>query len=146
LWRLFYAFALCSPKLKRIKKLYWVVSIPFFFLVMLYSGTRGAFVLPPAALALLAVMNFNKKILTFVIGAGIILVGLIFMPTSNQFIKRFQTAFSPSDDASFNVRAENQKRIKPYILSHPIGGGLGSVGYLGPAVCAKLVPGQIPAR
>lgn len=118
-------------KIKTYKKVILGVSIPFFFLVMLYSGTRGAFVLPPAALALLAVMNFNKKILTFVIGAGIVLVGLIFMPTSNQFIKRFQTAFRPSDDASFNVRAENQKRIKPYILSHPIGGGLGSVGIWG---------------
>lgn len=118
-------------KIKTYKKVILGVSIPFFFLVMLYSGTRGAFVLPPAALAMLAVMNFNKKILTFVIGAGIILVGLIFIPTSNQFIKRFQTAFRPSDDASFNVRAENQKRIKPYILSHPIGGGLGSVGIWG---------------
>nr|WP_067061757.1 O-antigen ligase family protein [Mucilaginibacter sp. L294] len=118
-------------KIKTYKKVILGVSIPFFFLVMLYSGTRGAFVLPPAALAMLAVMNFNKKILVVVIGAGIVLVGLIFMPTSNQFIKRFQTAFRPSDDASFNVRAENQKRIKPYILSHPIGGGLGSVGIWG---------------
>jgi O-antigen ligase len=122
---------LMFTKIKTYKKVILGVSIPFFFLVMLYSGTRGAFVLPPAALALLAVMNFNKKILTFVIGTAIVLVGLIFMPTSNQFIKRFQTAFRPSDDASFNVRAENQKRIKPYILSHPIGGGLGSVGIWG---------------
>jgi O-antigen ligase len=118
-------------KIKTYKKVILGCMIPFFFLVMLYSGTRGAFVLPPAALAMLAVINFNKRILIFVVGAGIILVGLIFMPTSNQFIKRFQTAFRPSDDASFNVRAENQKRIKPYILSHPIGGGLGSVGIWG---------------
>jgi O-antigen ligase len=53
------------------------------------------------------------------------------MPTSNPTIKRFQSAFNPGADASFNVRAENQKRIKPYILSHPIGGGLGSVGIWG---------------
>lgn len=118
-------------KIKTYKKVILGCMIPFFFLVMLYSGTRGAFVLPPAALALLAVMNFNKRILVVVVSAGIILVGLIFMPTSNQFIKRFQTAFRPSDDASFNVRAENQRRIKPYILSHPIGGGLGSVGIWG---------------
>ena len=122
---------LIFTKIKTYKKVILGVSIPFFFLVMLYSGTRGAFVLPPAALAMLAVMNFNKKILVVVISAGIVLAGLIFMPTSNQFIKRFQTAFRPSDDASFNVRAENQRRIKPYILSHPIGGGLGSVGIWG---------------
>ncbi|MFD0764739.1 O-antigen ligase family protein [Mucilaginibacter lutimaris] len=118
-------------KIRTYKKVLLGLAIPFFFLVMLYSGTRGAFVLPPAALAMLAIINFNKKILMFVVGAGVVLLGLIFMPTSNQFIKRFQTAFKPSDDASFNVRAENQRRIKPYILSHPIGGGLGSVGIWG---------------
>ncbi|MES2266114.1 MAG: O-antigen ligase family protein [Bacteroidota bacterium] len=118
-------------KIKTYKKVLLGLAIPFFFLVMLYSGTRGAYVLPPAALAMLAIINFNKKILMFVVGAGVVLLGLIFMPTSNQFIKRFQTAFRPSEDASFNVRAENQRRIKPYILSHPIGGGLGSVGIWG---------------
>lgn len=122
---------LLFTNMKTYKKVILGLSIPFFFLVMLYSGTRGAFVLPPAALALLAVMNYNKKILMMVGGAGLVLAALIFMPTSNQFIKRFQTAFRPSDDASFNVRAENQRRIKPYILSHPIGGGLGSVGIWG---------------
>lgn len=125
------SLCLIFTKIKTYKKVLLACAIPFFFVVMLYSGTRGAFVLPPAALALLAIINFNKKILMFVVGAGVVLLGLIFMPTSNQFIKRFQTAFKPSDDASFNVRAENQKRIKPYILSHPIGGGLGSVGIWG---------------
>ncbi|TWR25650.1 O-antigen ligase domain-containing protein [Mucilaginibacter achroorhodeus] len=122
---------LLFTKIKTWKKVVLGLSIPFFFLVMLYSGTRGAFVLPPAALALLAVMNYNKKILMMVGAAALVLGALIFMPTSNQFIKRFQTAFRPSDDASFNVRAENQRKIKPYILSHPIGGGLGSVGIWG---------------
>jgi O-antigen ligase len=65
------------------------------------------------------------------LAAGFLLAIVIVMPTSNPFIKRFQTAFSPSDDASFNVRAENQKRIQPYIQTHPIGGGLGSVGIWG---------------
>ncbi|PAW94556.1 hypothetical protein CKK33_14070 [Mucilaginibacter sp. MD40] len=122
---------LIFTRIKTYKKVLLGIAILFFFLVMLYSGTRGAYVLPPAALALLAVMNYNKKVLITVGAAGLVLAGLIFMPTSNQFIKRFQTAFRPSDDASFNVRAENQRRIKPYILSHPIGGGLGSVGIWG---------------
>jgi O-antigen ligase len=113
------------------KKIALGCFIPFSLLVMLYSGTRGAYVLLPAALIMLVVINFNKKILLLVGAAGVMLTVIIVMPTSNQFIKRFQTAFKPSDDASFNVRAENQKRIKPYILSHPIGGGLGSVGIWG---------------
>lgn len=103
----------------------------FFLMVMLYSGTRAAYVLLPASLAILAVLNFNKKVLFFTLTAGFMLAVLIVMPTSNPLIKRFQTAFNPSDDPSYNVRAENQKRIKPFILSHPFGGGLGSVGVWG---------------
>ena len=118
-------------QIKLWKKVAMFIMIPFSLLVMLYSGTRGAYVLLPAALIMLVVINFNKKILLFVGAAGLLLGFIIIMPTSNSFIKRFQSAFRPSDDASFNVRAENQKRIKPYILSHPIGGGLGSVGIWG---------------
>jgi hypothetical protein len=103
----------------------------FFLFVMLYSGTRAAYVLVPASLLMLAVLNFNKRVLIFSLIAGFILGVLIVMPTYNPLIKRFQSAFRPSDDPSYNVRAENQKRIKPYILSHPIGGGLGSVGVWG---------------
>ena len=103
----------------------------FFLYVMLYSGTRAAYVLLPASLIILAVLNFNRKVLIFSIMAGLMLVFLIFAPISNPLIKRFQTAFKPSDDPSYNVRAENQKRIKPFILAHPFGGGLGSVGVWG---------------
>lgn len=103
----------------------------FFLYVMLYSGTRAAYVLLPASLIILAVLNFNRKVLIFTIIAGLMLGVLIVAPTSNPLIKRFQTAFKPSNDASYNVRAENQRRIKPFILSHPFGGGLGSVGVWG---------------
>ena len=68
------------------------------------------------------------------IGAIIGAIGfaaLIFVPTTNPTIYRFQTAFKPSDDASFNVRKINQKRIQPFIQSHPLGGGLGSTGMWG---------------
>jgi hypothetical protein len=113
------------------KKIILSCTAAFFLYVMLYSGTRAAYVLLPASLAILAVLNFNRKVLISTIIAGLMLTFLIVVPTSNPSIKRFQTAFSPSDDPSYNVRAENQKRIKPFILSHPLGGGLGSVGVWG---------------
>jgi len=56
---------------------------------------------------------------------------LMKVPTSNVNLQRFQTAFSPSDDPSYLVRKDNQKRIQPYIQSHPLGGGLGSTGTWG---------------
>lgn len=116
----------------------------FFLTVMLYSGTRAAYVLLPASLAILAVLNFNTKVLISTVIAGLMLAVLIVMPTSNPAIKRFQTAFRPSEDASYNVRAENQRKIKPFILSHPIGGGLGSVGVWGRRFSPNSMLAQFP--
>ncbi|MFP5040549.1 O-antigen ligase family protein [Parasediminibacterium sp. JCM 36343] len=122
-----------SPK-KRLLLLFIIFSCLF---NMIFSGTRGAFPLVPAALVLYAIIKYSKKILIFVSIAALFIVGLIFMPTSNQNILRFQSAFRPNDDASYKVRKINQARIKPYIWSHPIGGGLGSTGEWG----KKFSPG-----
>lgn len=101
------------------------------FTSMLFSGTRGAYVLPPVALALYSILKFNKRVMIGAIIGAIGFAALIFVPTTNPTIYRFQTAFKPSDDASFNVRKINQKRIQPFIQSHPLGGGLGSTGMWG---------------
>ncbi len=123
--------SLLFANIRSYKKVILVFLICFFLTVMLYSGTRAAYVLIPAAIGMLAILKLNGKVLVFVLAAGLFLGFLIKVPTSNPSLVRFQTAFKPSTDASFNVRAENQRRIKPYILTHPIGGGLGSVGIWG---------------
>jgi O-antigen ligase len=98
---------------------------------MLYSGTRGADVLPPIAMVLYAVLKYNKRMLPIAAIIAFCMFVLIFIPTGNPTIVRFQSAFKPSTDESFNVRKANQKRIQPYILSHPLGGGLGATGAWG---------------
>lgn len=103
----------------------------FFVLTMLYSATRGAYVLLPAAFALYVVMHLTRKVIIMAVVGGVLFLALINMPTSNVTLYRFQSAFKPSDDASFNVRAANQKRIQPYIQTHPLGGGLGATGAWG---------------
>jgi O-antigen ligase len=123
--------ALIISNIKTYKKVILTFLMGFFILVMLYSGTRAAFVLIPASIIMLAILKFSKKVFIMVMITGAVLFVLIKMPTSNASLYRFQSAFKPSNDASFNVRAENQRRIKPYILAHPIGGGLGSVGIWG---------------
>jgi putative inorganic carbon (hco3(-)) transporter len=107
------------------------ILIALFLTAMLFSGTRGAYVLPPAAMGLFVILKFSRPVLIAGISAGVFLLFLIIVPTSNPSIVRFQTAFKPSDDDSFKVRAANQKRIKPYIWSHPMGGGLGATGAWG---------------
>nr|WP_295925487.1 O-antigen ligase family protein [uncultured Dyadobacter sp.] len=113
------------------QKLILIALVALFFSAMLFSGTRGAYVLVPAAMALFVVMRFNRQVLMFSGIAGLFILFLIFVPTNNQNIVRFQTAFKPNEDISFQARKNNQKRIQPYILSHPIGGGLGATGAWG---------------
>jgi putative inorganic carbon (hco3(-)) transporter len=113
------------------KKFILTCLIFLFLAAMLYSGTRGAFVLLPAALFLFAILKFTKKVLLLMVAAGLLFGFLVFVPTSNYTLYRFQTAFKPSKDASYLLRKENQKKIQPYIQSHPVGGGLGATGVWG---------------
>lgn len=122
---------LITGPLKAYKKIILFLVIAVLLVNMLFSGTRGAFPLVPAALILYAIMNYSSKILLITIIAGVFIAGLIVMPTSNQNILRFQSAFSPNKDASYTARKINQARIKPYVWTHPMGGGLGSVGEWG---------------
>ncbi len=119
-----------GPTTRRQKILLAVLTL-LFLNVMLYSGTRAAYVLIPAAMVLLFIMKFNKVMFIYFSAFALIMTALIFMPTSSPSIQRFQSAFRPSDDASYNVRAINQKRIQPFIQSHPLGGGLGATGVWG---------------
>ena len=115
------------------KKTKWMLGIMGAFMMngMLFSGTRAAFILPPAGLIFYSLITFKKKVL---IGTGIFLflgVVIINIPTSNANIVRLQSAFNPTNDASYQVRVKNQLFIKPFIQKHPLGGGLGSVGEWG---------------
>ncbi len=122
---------LATGPLKMYKKvILWLIAFICLF-SMLYSGTRGAFALLPIGIVIFSILKFNKQVLFFSILAAIVLAIVVFMPTSNGTIYRFQSAFRPSEDASFNARKTNQKRIQPFILSHPLGGGLGATGMWG---------------
>lgn len=123
--------ALLTGPIKKWQRIFLIGTIMLVLVSMIYSGTRGAFPLVPAGLIIYAILKFNKKIMIGAAIGAVFIVGLIFMPTSNQNILRFQSAFRPNDDASYKVRKYNQARIKPFIWSHPIGGGLGSTGEWG---------------
>jgi putative inorganic carbon (HCO3(-)) transporter len=101
------------------KKIILILLTILFIGGMLFSGTRGAYVLIPAAMFFYGVLNFNRKVLAFIAVGGMGVLFFILVPTSNPTIYRFQTAFKPSNDASFNLRRINQLKIRPYILTHP---------------------------
>jgi len=117
-------------KNKGLKIFYFIVGIAALY-AMILSGTRGALIVPLAGLALFAVIIKNFKIL---ITSGILLVSIyVFFAYThigqdNIYIKRMRTAFTPTEDASFNVRKTNQEKLARHLKNKPFGEGLGLSG------------------
>lgn len=94
---------------------------------LLISGTRASMAVPVAGLGLFIFLCKNWKIS---LSSATILLLVLFMlkfttiGNSNRLIRRMRTVFD-TEDASLNVRFENQKALKAYMSEIPFGIGLG---------------------
>ena len=98
---------------------------------MAYAGSRTPFVLVPAGILFYVLMTFNRYVIMATVAGSMMFGVLMVKSTSNPVIYRMQSAFKPGEDASMQVRIDNQARVQPFIHSHPIGAGLGSTGAWG---------------
>jgi cell division protein FtsW (lipid II flippase) len=117
---------------KSMKKRIFFATVAVFGLYgMLISGTRGAIAIPALGFFTYLILSKNKKLIALGLIAGIA-VYIFFAYTtilqSNYQVARLRTAFHPEDDPSFQVRLDNQKILKSYLSSRPIGGGVGHAG------------------
>lgn len=99
-------------------------------LAMSYSGTRtaNAMIVGGAVMFILLTIA-NKKTKIFALFAVLAFLFLMYVPIyDNLTLLRFRTSFKASEDASYNVRETNRARIRPYIHTHPFGGGLSTTG------------------
>lgn len=98
---------------------------------MFVSGTRGAIAVPALGFVTYLILTKNKRLIALGAIAGIALY-IFFAHTtilqSNYQIARMRTAFHPEQDASFQVRLENQRTLKNYLSTRPFGGGIGHAG------------------
>lgn len=97
---------------------------------MLISGTRSALAVPFAGYAAFVVLSRNARLA--VAGVVVLLSAFIFLNFTdigqgNQIIRRARSAFN-TDDASFNVRLENQARLRVLMADKPFGAGIGMGG------------------
>lgn len=104
------------------------------FYGMIISGTRGAIIVPGVAFIVFMILNRNVKML--VIGAIMGAVSFHVLANTHvlhgvEAVRRMRTAFSATDDASFNVRLENRRILDQYMEDKPFGGGIGSAGVWG---------------
>jgi hypothetical protein len=100
---------------------------------MAISGTRGAlFVLVAGGLIYLLVSR-NFFILTIGILAGAMMFVVLkytYIGQGNYEVQRLRSALN-TEDASLNVRRNNQRKLAIYLADKPFGGGIGTSGYFG---------------
>ena len=98
---------------------------------MFISGTRGAIAIPALGFFTYLILTKNVRLVSLGFIAGIavyIFFAHTYILNSNYQIARIRTAFHPEEDASFQVRLENQRILRNYLASRPIGGGVGHAG------------------
>ncbi|MDD4922869.1 MAG: O-antigen ligase family protein, partial [Bacteroidales bacterium] len=135
-------FSICAMAVKnKGLKLYYMFIAMIAAYSMFLSGTRGALAVPFAGYIMYILLSKNVKSMVVV---GFLVIGsfVFFNYTSigqgNATIRRMRTAFD-MNDASLNVRKENQKILSVYMKTKPFGEGLGLSG----TEAIKYAPGRI---
>ena len=141
---------LLSGKILIWKKVLLGIAAGTMLLAMVYSGTRTAYATVPVGIVFFTVITLKRNIM---IGVGVCMLmaaAVIYLPISSlgpldsNRLNRIRSAFIGEEDPSYQVRQKNQEYIQPYILSHPIGGGLGSVGVWGQRFSPNSPLSQFP--
>jgi hypothetical protein len=128
------------------KKIIFGIASILTLLGMFISGTRGAMAVPALGTMLFLFLSKNFKLFFtgLLFGAAIFFVlKFTTIGNSNYQINRMRTALDPQD-ASLQVRLENQKKLKVYLASRPLGGGVGSAGDWGMRFSPNTFLAQTP--
>jgi len=130
----------------RLRKWFFIMVAVLAFYGLVISGTRGALSVPIAGLGLYFILRKNKTVM--IIGAVVLLAVFYFFKFTtigqgNADIRRMRTAFDPND-ASLQVRINNQKLLKSYMASRPFGGGIGHGGVKAQRFLPNAYLSQIP--
>jgi hypothetical protein len=125
------ALILALGPFKAWKRILLFIAACILFYGMMISGTRGAIFAFLSSMVFALAISRNLKIILFGLGITLcIVVGLKFthLGAGIYEIDRMRTALDPQD-ASLNVRFNNQKKLAKYLESRPFGAGVGAMGY-----------------
>ena len=108
-------------------RLFYLIAGMAGFYGLLISGTRAAIAVPIAGLGLFLFLSKNWKIFaisSMLLFGGVALLKYTKIGDDNRLIRRMRTVFD-ADDASLQVRFENQKALNAYMSEMPFGIGMG---------------------
>jgi hypothetical protein len=134
-----------NSKKNKIRILYAITGVLALYGMMI-SGTRGSMAVPIMGLAIYTILQKNIKVLLIGAFLGILIIVFFKFTTvgnGNYTINRMRTAFNP-EDKSLQVRIENQRLLKSYMATLPIGAGLGSTTSMAKQYAPNSLAAQIP--
>ena len=113
---------------------------------MLISGTRSALAVPFIGYTVFIMMSRNIKVI--VAGILLVLAAFVFLKFTtigqgNAIVRRARSAFN-TQDASFQVRLENQAKLRELMRDKPFGAGLGHGGGKAKTFAPDAPLSQIP--
>ncbi len=117
----------------RKRKIFYIITCLLSLYGMAISGTRGALFVVITGFAIYFLVSNNMKIIIPGAIVGVLAFGTLkytMIGQQNDQIRRMRTALDPND-ASLQARLNNQAKLKLYLASRPLGGGLGSAGSWG---------------
>ncbi|MEN9918741.1 MAG: hypothetical protein RL662_1177 [Bacteroidota bacterium] len=126
------AFIIMGIHSKQMKwKIYYILVGLLTGYGMMLSGTRSAMIIPFAGFAFYIL--FSGKVKVVLAGGILILLAFAFLNFTmigqgNAQIRRMRSAFHAKNDASYNLRKENQAKIGQYMADKPFGVGVGLAG------------------
>lgn len=127
-------------------KLYFFAVAALACYGMLISGTRSALAVPFVGYTVFVLLSRNIKM---IVAGSLVLIGVfIFLNfttwgNGNAIVRRTRSAFN-TQDASFQVRLENQAKLRELMKDKPFGGGLGHGGGKAKTFAPDAPLSQIP--
>ena len=129
------------------RRIFFLVLVLVYFWGFAISGTRSALFVLLAGYPsyLLLRRNINQILIGAAIATPMLCI-LLFthIGDGNYQIYRIRTALHPTNDLSFLLRLENQRKLKTYLQDLPFGAGIGSSGDIGTRFSPDHFAAQIP--
>lgn len=132
------------PGVSKQRQLLGIIGSIVFLIGVIVSSSKIALLLPIAGLIFYTLLTLRKGAIIMTASILTIWLAIILLPIENPSWSRLQRIANPSNSIGYQLRAQNQGWIQPFIYQHPIGAGLGTTGNLGERFAPDAWLSQFP--
>lgn len=132
------------PGVSKQRQFLGIIGSIVFLAGVVVSSSKIALILPIAGLIFYTLLTLRKGAIIMTASILTIWLVIVLLPLENPAWNRLQQVANPSTSIGYQLRAQNQGWIQPFIHEHPIGAGLGTTGNLGERFAPDVWLSQFP--